>query len=416
MNILQRSYDLVENYIIGRASSNKILVEAADRRDTNGALSDVVERTSVSMQVQTLDTWKRGISAATDPENPDWSMLFNLHENLMLDDHLESVIDSRIAFTQRRPLKFVNDKGDQNPDLKELFMRPWYEDMVGITLGSRFKGRRLLELFELNADKELDTVTEIQQPWFNAKKGLILKNPGDTTGWNYREGIYSNFYVQVGKNYDLGMLTRMAPTVLAKKLGMGAWLDYIDKYGVPPLFITTDREDRKRLEQLWNAASKFKSNNFMVGRGNEKFEIPTISGAGVAPFDQICTRADNMMSKRVLGGTGLTDEKGFVGSVEIQYKLALDRFESDGLLFKYFFNTQIRPRLVKLSPVYAQLANYRLEYDNTENLTLKEKIDLVIKLGALYDIDPKYIAELCGVPIIGKRDLIGSTGEGPEKK
>ena len=51
-------------------------------------------------------------------------------------------------------------------------------------------------------------------------------------------------------------------------------------------------------------------------------------------FDKLIERANGEMSKRILGGSGLTDEKSFVGSSEIQFRLAKDRFESDKLLVK----------------------------------------------------------------------------------
>lgn len=409
----------MENFFIQRASNNKIRVEAANRRDDGTALSLLTEKQAITVQEKSLRDWKMAIASATDPDQPDWSILYNLHENLLLDDHLASVIDTRLLHTKRTPIKMVDDKGNEDPNVTQLFHRPWFEDMIDIVNGHRFRGRRLLEMYELNAEGELETVTEIKQPWFNPKKGIITKNPGDTNGWDYREGIYANFYVQIGKDDNLGMLTLMAPIVLAKKLGMGSWLDFVDKYGVPPLFITTDREDKERLTQLWNAASKFKSNNFMVGRGQEKFEVGDIGGAGVDPFEKLAARADNMMSKRILGGTALSDEKSFVGSSEIQYKLAKDRFETDKLFFKHFFNTHIRPRLIALSPVYAPLAKYKLEWDNSETLSIKEQIEMVLKLGNQYDIEPEYIQTLTGVPILGLKQFFTPNNdkeENPEKK
>lgn len=396
-------------------------ISAAAKPTDNGALSYLTEKTATTIQAKTLKDWQMAIAAATSPDSPEWSLLYNLHENLLIDDHLASVIDSRILHAKRTPIKFVDAKGKEDKEVSKLFERPWFEDLIDIAIGSRFRGRRLIELYELNDLNELETVTEIKQPWFNANKGIITKNPGDTTGWNYREGIYADHYVQVGKNDNLGILTPMAPIVLAKKLGMGSWLDFVDKYGVPPLFITTDREDKERMNQLWAAASKFKSNNFMVGRGQEKFEFADINGANVDPFERLALRADNMISKRVLGGTGLTDEKGFVGSVEIQYKLAKDRFESDKLFFKYFFNAQIRPRLIKLSPVYAPLKTYSFEWDNAENMGLTELVNLIVKLGEQYEIEPEYLKNTTGIPIIGRLNATPQTppivkGENPAKK
>lgn len=416
MNFLQKGYDAIENFFISNASDKKVLAEAGGRRDygTN-APSSQIEYTAQTPAAKSLDDYIRSVQAATDPESPDWSLLYLLHENLLIDDHLESVTESRIAYTQHRKIKMIDDKGNESPELTSLFDRPWYEDMVSITVGHRFRGRRLMELFDLTDIGELEKVTEIKQPFFNTKKGIIIKRQGDTTGWNYREGAFADYYMQVGADDNLGMFTRMAPIVLAKKLGMGSWLDYIDKYGVPPLFITTDREDETRRQQLYAAAKKFKSNNFMIGRGSEKFEVPNIGASNTDAFERLATRADNMMSKRILGGTGLTDEKGFVGSVEIQYQLALNRFNSDGLFFKHYFNTQIKPRLVKLSPVYKPLEKFRLEFNDAKTLSPQEQIETVLKLGTDYDIDPEFITQLTGIPILGKKQTYVPGGDGGKK-
>lgn len=410
MNLIDSALLKIENFVLNRASDSKIRIEAATRgTNADNALSNLIEKQGTTLQEKSLLDLKRAIAAASSPDQPDWALLYQLHENLLIDDHLASVIDSRILHAKRTSVKFIDNAGKENKEVTALFERPWFEDLIDIVIGTRFRGRRLIELYDLNEDGELETITEIKQPWFNAKLGIITKNPGDTTGWNYREGIYANYYLQVGKSDNLGMLSQMAPIVLAKKLAMGSWLDFIDKYGVPPLFITTDREDSKRLEQLWNAASKFKSNNFMVGRGQEKFEVGDVSGAGVDPFETLAQRADNMMSKRILGGTGLTDEKGFVGSVNIQYKLAKDRFESDKLFFKYIFNAYVRPRLIALSPVYAPLKTYKLDWDNSESLSVEAQVDFIVKLGNFFDIDPEFIQNLTGIPILGVKHTTNST-------
>jgi hypothetical protein len=197
------------------------------------------------------------------------------------------------------------------------------------------------------------------------------------------------------------MLSQMAIVILAKKLGFGAFLDYIDKFGVPPIFVTTDREDDTRLKELFNAASNFKRNHFMVGKGQEKFEIGNIGGTGVAPHEKLIQICNDELSKRVLGGAGLTDQKAFVGSADIQFTLAKDRFEADKTLFEYVFNMQIKPVLVNLSPVYAPLANHYFKWDNTESLTQLQIIDTIQKFGSLYDIDPEYITQVTGIPILG---------------
>lgn len=400
-NLFKKAYTVLENKILRNTDPQKLRsVSAAMSQGKN--YSGMLEYQSISMQSKNLGEWKTAIMLATDPENPDRSSLRTLYENLMLDNHLASVIDSRILFCQRSTFKIVSQTGEENEELSKLFERTWFEELVRLILMARFQGTTLIEIFEVDALGELNDVTEIPLGYFNPAKGIITKTPGDAKGWDYKTGSMSNYYLQVGKDKDLGMLAQVAPIVLAKKLGIGSWLDFIEKYGVPPLFITTDREDDNRLNQLFEAAQNFKSNHFMVGRGNEKFEVPSISSNNPSgAFDPLIERANSEISKRFLGGTGLTDEKGFVGSVEIQFKLAKDRFESDKLMIKNVMNKLVFPRLIKLSPVYSGLANNYFEWDNAEIRTSKETADLVDVLGKTFDVDPEWVTQQTGVPILG---------------
>ncbi|MBX7204161.1 MAG: hypothetical protein K1X81_01940 [Bacteroidia bacterium] len=401
-----RLFKWLQREVFSLTDDRTIMVENALRRGADDKKSSKLDFEAKNMAAKTLKDWKDAISQATDPEEPNREALELLYENLMLDNHLASTIETRILFCQRSAFKFIGEDDKENPDISKLFERPWFNDLIWKVLMSQFKGTTLLEIFELNAEGELGCITEIPQAHFNTVKGLILKSPGDTTGWDYREGAFAQNYLQIGRNDDLGLLAQIATIVLAKKLGMGSFLDYVDKFGVPPIFITTDREDDNRLKELWTAASKFKSNNFMVGRGQEKFEVGNVGGPGVAPHQALIELCNSEISKRILGGSGLTDEKSFVGAAEIQFRLARDRFEADKLLFKYIFNAHVKPMLINLSPVYAPLANHRFDWDNTESLTQIQIIDTIQKFGSLYDIDPEYITKVTGIPITGIKQNI----------
>ena len=401
-NPLMQAYRAIEKRVLLNADLRLLNVVAVAKG--GNAPSGQLNYEAETMQRQTLKEWTVAVMAATDPENPDKTPLDRLYKNLMLDNHLASIIDSRILFCQRSPFKIVNEKGDENTDLSWLFERTWFEEFVKLVLMKRFEGVKLIELFDINPDtKELATVDEIPMSYFIPQKGLITKSPGDSNGWLYKEGAFQPFYIQVGKDKEIGMLAQMAPIILAKKLGLGSWLDYIEKYGVPALFITTDREDDTRLKELFEAASNFKGNGFMVGRGQEKFEIGKADGGNPDNFDKLIERANGEMSKRVLGGSGLTDEKSFVGSSEIQFRLAKDRFESDKLLVKNIINEQLFPRLIKLSPVYAVLKGHYFDWDNTETQSPKEVAEMLAILGQHFELDPEEISQKTGFTILGQK-------------
>ena len=368
-----------------------------------------------------IKDWTRGVMSATDPDNPRRGDLMRFYQMLMLDNHLASVIDTRILRVQRSSFKMTNKNDEENYELKELLERPWFEDIIRLVLSSRFQGATLIEMFDVDAEtQELSNVQEIPQSNFIAQKGIIIKEEYDDKGIDFRTGAYSDYYLQVGGDWDLGMLNQLAMIVLAKKLGIGSWMSYVDKFGVPPIFAITDRMDTGRRDELFEMLSNFRQNMFAVLQGNEKIEVPRITETNqhqvfLQLIDGVCNKE---ISKRVLGGTASTDEQAYVGSAEVQERVAQDRYEADKLLFKYIFNTKIRPRLVKLSGIYADFANYTFEWDNQETLNINSYIDAVQKLSPAYEFDIDEIKARTGLPIIGTRALASSpalyTGEGAE--
>jgi hypothetical protein len=394
------------NAISALLPNNKIFAEYYKRGGGNKA---EWKRQANMLQAKEIKDWKTGVMAATDPENPRRGNLMRFYEALMLDNHLASVIDTRILRVQRSSFKLLDAKGEENYELKELLERPWFEDLVRLVLLSRFQGATLIEMFDVDAEtQELARVDEIPQSNFIAQKGLVIKEEYDDNGADYRTGAFADYYLQVGGDWDLGMLNQLAMIVLAKKLGIGSWMSYVDKFGVPPIFAITDRMDTGRRDELFEMLSNFRQNMFAVLQGNEKIEVPRISETNqhqvfLSLIDSVCNKE---ISKRVLGGTATTDEKSFVGSAEVQERVAQDRYEADKLLFKYIFNTKVRPRLTKISSIYAGFANCTFEWDNQETLNINGYIDAVSKLSTSFEFDTEEIKARTGLPIIGTKQLV----------
>jgi len=332
-------------------------------------------------------------------------MRFN--KSLLLDNHLASVIDTRILRVQRSSYKLVNDKGVENEDLKTILERPWHDQLKRLSLFSMYQGPTLIEMFDTDENNELVRVKEIPQSNFLPQKGIIINEEYDDNGDSYIDGVFKDYYLQVGDDWDLGMLNQLAMIVLAKKLGLGSWMSYIDKFGVPPVFAITERMDTGRRDELFEMLENFRSNHFAVLQGKETITIPNnYNSDAYQSFNSLAELCNKEMSKRVLGGSGTTDEKAFVGSAEIQERLTQDRYESDKLFYGYLFNTQIRQRLVKISSVYADLATHTLVWDNQETLEIKDYIDAIEKLSTSYDFDIEEIRTRTGLPILGAKSIV----------
>lgn len=398
MNPLTKITNALETYILSRAKSNNVFAEYYNR--SRKGIS--YKREAVVYKEKQIKDWRLAVMAATDPDNPRRGELMKFYQSLLLDNHLASVIDTRVLRVQRSSRKIVNEKGVENEVLTELLERPWFDELIELVSWKTYQGTTLIEMFETDSKGELIRVSEIPQSNFIAPKGIIIKEQWDNEGISYREGLYSDYYLQVGSDYELGMLNELAMIVLAKKLGLGSWMSYIEKFGIPPVFVTTERMDEGRLDELFEMLTDFRSNQFAILQGNEKVEIPNNNNMdGFQSFKALNEFADNQLSKRVLGGTASTDEKSFTGAALVQERVAQDRYESDKLLFKYYFNTHIRQRLAKISSVYKDFATHTLVWDNQETLPIKDYIEGVQKLSSFYEFDTEEIKLRTGLPIIG---------------
>lgn len=413
-SILERLRSVAERSILSRVRSNSLFGEYYNRTDKKVGYS----RQSTRFERKEITDWKKAVITATDPENPRRGDLMRFYQSLRLDPHLSSVIDTRILRVQRSSFKIVNQNGEENEMLKDLLERPWYDELVRHVVNKTFQGTSLIEMFDTDENGELVRVTEIPQSNFIPQRGLIIKEEYDDKGVSYTEGIYKDYYLQIGGDWDLGMLNELAMIVLAKKLGLGSWMSYIEKFGVPPIFAITERMDDARRDELFEMLSGFRMNHFGVLQGNEKIEVPNNYNVDAyQSFKTLSEVCNSEMSKRVLGGTAMVDEKSFVGSAQIQERVAQDRYEADKLLFKYYFNTFIRQRLSKISSVYADFATHTFVWDNQETLSIDKYIDSVAKLATSFEFDVDEIRARTGLPIVGVKSLTGEpTPPAGEKK
>lgn len=375
-------------------------------------------RQAVTLHRKEVKDYTNAVVSATDPDNPRLGDWMRFREIMKLDGHLMSCVENRILPVQCAPFKLIdNDGNEAPPEVLRLLERPWRLDIAKIICSHTFEGPKLVEMFDLNEYGELKKVSEIPQSNFIPQKGIVLDKEYDTEGTSYKEGIYKNYYFQVGEDWNLGLFSQLATIVLAKKLGLGAWLSYIDKYGVPPIFAITDRMDAKRQKELFEMLENFRMNHFAVLQGNEKIETP--QGYNVDAYNTFKSLmtdvADREIEKRIQGSSGLTNEKSFVGAAEVQERILGYRLKVDKLIFQYYFNTEVIPRLIKLSPVYAPLEKYNTyEYDESETLSMKEILDAVKSLSQYFEFDIKELVKITGLPITKLRAAIGSNLPEPE--
>lgn len=407
MNTNKTFRSKIEDKILSYIPDGRIRLESALRTDKKSKTTSVPLKTSPKLfEAKTIKDWKDAIAIATDSENPDFLFIADLYDHLLLDAHTVSVIESRVYRVLRSKFLFIKESGEEVPEVKLMFERPWFEQFLRASLMSLFTGVKVLELFELDENLELVKTTQIPMAHLNTKKGFILEEPGADKGTPYRDGAFSRFFIQIGEDDQLGMLADLAPLILAKKLAKGSWLDFIDKFGIPARYVTTDNMTVDRQDELLKMMLEMVSNHVAVIQGNEKIEIgDTPDTDAYKVFDEFIKRVNSEISKRILGQDGTTDNKdasGTYGSLKVLQEVANDRHESDKLFAQYVINKILIPKLLNISSYYSPLNGLSFDWDNSEDLSNNEYVDRAEKLLNMgFELDTDIIAERSGMPVIG---------------
>lgn len=415
MSYIQAARNYVTNQFLKFVSNDRIRIESVIRE--NGTVSGLLTLPTTSMKVETFKSWKQAIMAASDPNNPDRTLLVENYASLMFDCHLMACIDTRIVKVQRSKLKVMNSKtGEENPELTALLNRPWMDKFTYLAMKAEFVGTSLIELSELDENLEIAKVTEVPQTNFKPKKGIIVKESSNTTGWDYKEGMLADYYIQVGEDNFLGLLQNLGPVVIGKKIAFGVWLDYIEKLGVPPRWVTTESVDKNRLKELMNMMQNMISSSWAVLQGTEKIEIADVKGTNANDiFNILIDRYNSEMSKRILGSTGTMEEKSFVGSALVHQAMALERHLSDKVRMVNIINTDLLPRLQAISSIY-NFDGHHVNYDDSYEMDPATLVDKAIALSEYYNIDLEYLTKRTGIPILGIKETTADNTPAEKKK
>lgn len=368
--------------------------------------SNIILPKSKSLSVQTIRKWKDALTLAQLADNSNRAPLIELYDSILLDSHLASVIESRVLKIKQSKFKLIDATGKTNPEINKLLEKPWFNSFIFHAIMAKFKGTTVVELWDLNPETvELNNVNFIPQENVVADKGIIVKENGDSTGYNYKDDPLRIFYIQIGKNKDLGILKDVAPDTLTKKFAKASWSEFVEKYGIPPRWVTTDSYSETRENELADMMANMVSNHWAVLKGNEKIEVMNSSGASSYDiFDKLIERMNSEMTKRILGQDGTTDSSatGTYGSLKVMQDVSDDRHNADKTDIKDVINEDLLWRLQLISPAYSQLKNYTFDWDDSKEMNPTEIVAMVKEISAAgFEVDAAYITEKTGIPIIG---------------
>lgn len=346
------------------------------------------------LQRKMLDVgaWRRALRAADQDRIKE---LYDMYEDLLVDNRVGDGIDKRIEAVLQSGLTFVDADKEEVEELSELMETLEWEELLRGIMRTRFWGR---SAFELDFSDGLK-VSHIPSKHINLKDKTILLKDTDRVGIPYED---NPFVVVLGKRYDFGLLLNVAPYVIYKRGGFADWAQWIEIFGMPQRvgkYNLHDPEVRAELEAALERAGS--ASWITVPEGTEVEHIETSNGNGAA-YDDFRKACNEEITISLLGQT-LTTSQGDSGARslgEVHREVELSKYLGDLRYTQRILNQYIRPRLeargfpVKGGKFIFPKASVHLE------------VSEVIQLSDIIDIPKTYLHDCYGIPMAAEGEEI----------
>lgn len=350
---------------------------------------------------QDVGKWRRALLQAESTYNYNRTELYRLYKDVVLDNHLSSVIEQRKNGTLCRDVCFYNADGTENEEVTKLFKASWFHKLRSKILDAKYYGFTLVDLGEVQ-DYKFNTLTEVQRQYVKPELGIVVSHPAEINGVAIDDPKYAKWNIFIGETDDLGLLMKAAPWALWKKTITGYWSEYCEKFGMPMRVGKTNVNDDVLKVNMENALRNMGSAFWALLDKDDEIELKeTFNTAAYDIYDKFIERANSEMSKLILSQTGTTDEKTYAGSSAVHQDVLGSLIEQDVLWHDSQLNEFVKPVLAGLG---FPIADGYFETGYEEKASLKDKAEMVTKMMAYVTFDKDYLEEEFDVKIEGMKD------------
>jgi SPP1 gp7 family putative phage head morphogenesis protein len=375
----------------------KLYTALAPKQTQRKRLARSVVQQQVHLLRQDIGKWRTAQVLAKDLGNPQREPLYNLYEDLLMDAHLMSVIQTRKINVMGKPFKLVNAAtGEEDKTKTTLFLSPWFRKFLSLSLDAEFWGHSLIEFGDVVDGQFLD-VELVPRANVVPEFGYVLQDVnGGGEKYDYRNdsGLW---VIEVGSPRNLGLLEKAAPHVLWKKAASAAWSEYCEIFGMPIRLGKTDSQDTKERADFERMLRDMGSAAYIMLSPDENVEFAesTRSDAYMV-YNERIERANSEISKLILGQTMTADNGSSRSQSEVHERVAEAYAEADMQEIADVINFRLLPFLIERG---YPLQGFMFEWDFSENLGLQDQWKIVNEMLQHFNVPADYITQTFGVPV-----------------
>lgn len=364
-----------------------------------------------------LARWQQARALAQHPSQPNPAPLQQLYDDILLDAHLTSVLNTRKLRLTGAPFALYLPNGTHDTTLSHHLNQAWFDQLLEHILDALFFGFSLIELERVGSQLQ---VHNIPRSHVLPQLGLVSLEAGqrapepDTLaqgelpeGWHIISELpYQLLLITPPAGATLGLLNQAVPLVLTKRQALANWREFSEVFGMPLRIGRTHIPDEERRRQLEHILKEMGSAAYAVLDPSDEIEFEhTARADAYRVYDKLVERTNLELSKLINGQT-LTTEQGDRGARalgEIHDRIFDDITRRDGRFVERVVQEQVLPLLRSLPPFRGKLtAQHTFRFDiDAAILSLEEQWRIDRGLLEHFTIDEAYFSSRYNRPITG---------------
>lgn len=372
----------------------------------NPKITQVVESFKDSSR-KDIQKWRQAIIAATHPEEPKFNLYHDIVDDLMTDGHLQSQIEMRKSSSLNTDHQVINRKTKKvNEDITFILQQQWFYKFLDGCIDETIKGTNLAEFISFQGEKIEMGFLPRRNIVPTRKK--IFPDITKPQFIDYSDPAFDPWLLQIGENFNLGIINNIIPNLIWKRNVMQAWSEFCEKFGMPLITATTNTSDSKVVdavhEMLLNLGQA-SVGTFPVGT-DIKFQEANRQDA-YQVYSQFMQANSNEISKVLVGSTMLSDQGTNRSQTEVHERSLDNRIaQADKRKIQFIVNDQLFPLL--------RLQGYNISEDDIfEWKTAEQETSLTelwtITSGLLlngYEVQQEWMSQTFNIPIEGKKKTL----------
>lgn len=358
-----------------------------------------IEIRSVDRSRKTLDTWRTAMASAENILRPTRHLLYDLYADLVLDDHLDSVMAQRRLAVTTTTLIFQKD-GEEIESLNQLINTEQFEWMLEYILDARYYGHSLIK-----ADFQNGIVELVPRAHVVPSRNIVVAQPYAAEGIDYTRPPYTNYYLAAGKPLNLGLLLPAAPLVLLKRGNLSDWAQFNEVFGQPTRVGRYDPNMPGQKEQMTAALRESGAMAYMTIPIGAELDFVEANKSGAADtYDKLYERMEAGMSKLIIGQTMTTENGSSRSQGEVHERVAGKIAKSDRQFVERLLNGRFRQML--LAQGFSEAAQGVFQFiEEEENIPKDKRLTMDLSIhSSVGSLKKEYFAAEYNVAFVDDSD------------